>query len=585
MTQFNSLTTRADQISMDTVHGGIDFVELERLGLSPKNILDLSSNILPDGPSPRVICAIQNASIDRYPDRESIDLRRAIADHYHIPFDKILVGNGCCELIHLIASSIVQMGDHVMIVGPTFSEYERAAQMAGGIPVLCNAIAETRFDCPMSEIESTLCGFSIRLAWICNPNNPTGRLIPKSILLQWLEEHPQTVFVVDESYIEFTTGSESLIDCCYANLIVLRSMTKAYALAGLRLGFAVVGDSWIPLFNSRRVPWSVNSPAQVAGVAALADCEHYLGAMKRLSLAKRELLEKLHLNGFQTVASDTAYFLMEVDNATILRERLLMHGVLVRDCSSFGLSRYVRIAVGTTSQNQVLVDSLMERPKTLAPTVVEPKMESGWDSEFRVQLERLFQVRRDVRRFRVDALHAGTMKRLLEAACMAPSVGLSQPWRFVSVNSTSARANVNLEFELQNELAASHYDSRTAAEYTRLKLAGLREAPEHLAVFVDPNPSEGRGLGRATMPESVVYSVVAAIQNFWLAARVEGIGVGWVSILRPSQINSILNVDHDWQLVAYLCVGYPQATEQASPELERAGWEHRRSIAANWLER
>ena len=216
---------------------------------------------------------------------------------------------------------------------------------------------------------------------------------------------------------------------------------------------------------------------------------------------------------------------------------------------------------------------------------VESLRGNHWNDDFQSQLQRLFQFRRDVRRFRTDALTDGTMRRLIETACMAPSVGLSQPWRFVSVKSQTARSAIINEFEQQNDLAAARFDGKTAIQYQQLKLAGLREAPEHLAVFVVPNPTTGRGLGRATMPESVAYSVVAAIQNFWLAARVEGIGVGWVSILRPSQVASRLNVDNDWQLIAYLCVGYPQETEVNTPELERVGWEQRHPIESCWFER
>ena len=210
---------------------------------------------------------------------------------------------------------------------------------------------------------------------------------------------------------------------------------------------------------------------------------------------------------------------------------------------------------------------------------------SRWDLIFRDQLRQLFQLRRDVRRFRTDQLDAHTMRGLLESACMAPSVGLSQPWRYVSVTSPACRAAVIAEFEAENELAALKYDDATQAKYRLLKLSGLHEAPEHLAVFIQNDPAAGRGLGRATMPESVAYSVVAAIQNLWLAARAEGIGVGWVSILRSEAISRILNVSQEWQLVAYLCLGYPLDEHADTPELEMLGWESRSGLAECWLQR
>lgn len=208
---------------------------------------------------------------------------------------------------------------------------------------------------------------------------------------------------------------------------------------------------------------------------------------------------------------------------------------------------------------------------------------------FQRQLTRLFQLRRDVRHFRSSPLPEGLLGELVEAACLAPSVGLSQPWRFVSVRDANRRRAVAEEFERQNEVAASRYedqfDEATAVEYRQLKLAGLRDCPEHLAVFVQPQPRRGRGLGRATMPESVDYSVVAAIQNFWLAARSRGVGVGWVSILRPEVMPELLSVDADWRLIAYLCVGYPIEPVNEVPQLESAGWETRDKGPSRWLVR
>jgi 5,6-dimethylbenzimidazole synthase len=208
-----------------------------------------------------------------------------------------------------------------------------------------------------------------------------------------------------------------------------------------------------------------------------------------------------------------------------------------------------------------------------------------WSDEFRDLLTHLFRLRRDVRSFCTTPLPDGSLQRWIESACLAPSVGYSQPWRFVSIRSPEVRSTVAREFESQNNLCAETYDEHTAAEYRRLKLSGLDAAPEQLAIFVDPDPQRGRGLGRATMPETVVYSVVAAIQNLWLAARAEGVGVGWVSILQPESINAIVDVPREWQLVAYLCIGYPKKDSVDSPELEQLGWETRVDLESIWLKR
>ena len=196
---------------------------------------------------------------------------------------------------------------------------------------------------------------------------------------------------------------------------------------------------------------------------------------------------------------------------------------------------------------------------------------------FQAELDALFRWRRDVRRFRRDALPAGLLDRLLATANAAPSVGLSQPWRFVTVDDPARRAAVRADFEACNAAALATQDETRVANYERLKLAGLEQAPCHVAVFVEPDPEQGHGLGRRTMPESVAYSAVIAVHTLWLAARAHGIGLGWVSILDPARIRAILEIPKTWQLVAYLCVGYPEI-EAITPELEREGWEKRRSI-------
>ena len=209
-------------------------------------------------------------------------------------------------------------------------------------------------------------------------------------------------------------------------------------------------------------------------------------------------------------------------------------------------------------------------------------MTPEFSESFRGELMELFRWRRDVRRFRPQPLENGALERLLDAACLAPSVGNSQPWRFVSVDEAARRAAVRAEFLRCNEQALAGYDGDQAAKYASLKLAGLDEAPLHLAAFVDRGTRAGHGLGQQTMPETSAYSVVAAVQTLWLAARAEGIGVGWLSILDADKVADILDVPDSWRLIAYLCIGYPQE-EHLDPELERQDWQPRDATARNLL--
>lgn len=211
--------------------------------------------------------------------------------------------------------------------------------------------------------------------------------------------------------------------------------------------------------------------------------------------------------------------------------------------------------------------------------VAAKSKQMDFDDAFRARLRDLLIWRRDVRRFRRDPLPCGTLERLIQLACLAPSVGLSQPWRFVIVDNPGHRAAIRQNFETCNVDALAVQTQQRAAVYARLKLAGLDDAPCHLAVFADPSTTKGHGLGRHTMPESIEYSAVAAVHTIWLAARSEGIGMGWISILDPATVAAILDVPSNWKLIGYLCLGFPEA-EDHIPDLERAGWEQRQPAAS-----
>lgn len=201
-----------------------------------------------------------------------------------------------------------------------------------------------------------------------------------------------------------------------------------------------------------------------------------------------------------------------------------------------------------------------------------------FDASFRERLHALLAWRRDVRRFRRDPLPDGTLERLIGIATLSPSVGLSEPWRFVIVDDAGRRAGIRACFEHCNREALALQSSDRAALYARLKLAGLDDAPGQVSVFCDRGTSQGHGLGRLTMPEALDYSVAIAIHTLWLAARAEGIGLGWVSILDPARMRAILDVPADWTFIGHLCLGLPEAADD-TPSLQRQGWERRHGAA------
>jgi len=203
---------------------------------------------------------------------------------------------------------------------------------------------------------------------------------------------------------------------------------------------------------------------------------------------------------------------------------------------------------------------------------------------FEQEFIELLAWRRDVRHFRTDPIPADLVEHLLDLTSLAPSVGNAQPWRFVSVDDPARRAAIIANFEQANADALGNYAGEKARLYASLKLAGLKQAPRHFAVFCDETTEQGAGLGRMTMPETLRYSTVLAIHTLWLAARARGLGLGWVSIIDPPAAKASLDVPEAWSFVAYLCLGYPEDA-QIEPELQRRGWQAREARCRQVLQR
>lgn len=187
-------------------------------------------------------------------------------------------------------------------------------------------------------------------------------------------------------------------------------------------------------------------------------------------------------------------------------------------------------------------------------------------------LHDVLQWRRDVRHFLPDPVPDETIDRLRAAMDMAPSVGNARPWRVLQVTTAALRADIIANFEAANATAATIYDDEKRADYHALKLAGLRDAPVHLAVFTATDPDEGHGLGRQSMPEMLAYSTVTAIHTLWLAARAENLGMGWVSILDPDAVARTLKVPEHWSLTGYLCLGKAAFSDE-TPLLHQKKWQ------------
>ncbi len=364
-----------------SIHGARNYKELAQLGLNPDHILDFSATSNPYGPHPIVLQAIQQAitspTIARYPDRDNLALCQAIATAESVSPPQILPTNGASELIQLIALAFIAPQKPHLILAPTFGEYNRAIHMMGGntLQYRPDNLA-LHFD--IEPLLDTIQQVQPQSVWLCNPNNPTGQQWTPAELQQLYAAAPHALWVIDQSYRYFghppknkikkissgypAKGQEqtSIFNATNENVIIIRSLTKEHALAGLRLGYAIAAPKLIVTLKSVQPPWSVNTLAQIAGIAALqpqvltwrdeslAQLQHHAtklwGALKEL--------------GYKVNSTSTPYALVNVKDGSTFRHTLLKHGLLVRDCTSFALPQYIRITTRLPPENKQLITAM-----------------------------------------------------------------------------------------------------------------------------------------------------------------------------------------------------------------------------------
>ncbi len=342
-------------------HGALNYKELESIGVSPDQVIDFSSNINPFGPPSIVKEMLPNVELSSYPDRDAIALCRALSHQIGVGLNQIVVGNGASELIWLIAFAFVQPGDRIVVLGPTFGEYQRCVSLMGGQVRFVNACPEEQFNLDYREVDQALNANQPGLCFICNPSNPTGTIIPLETIQSWAQMYPDTGFIVDEAYLPFAPEFQSAIKLGLPNIIVLCSMTKDFSLAGVRLGFAVGPEEHIEKISQIRPAWNVNTLAQSAGLAVLNQKHFVSESNLKIRIEKEKFVSALEELGFSIPPSETHYFIMEVGEAGNFRTRLLRdHLIQVRDCTSFGLPAYVRISTRKSEDNQQLISAIKD---------------------------------------------------------------------------------------------------------------------------------------------------------------------------------------------------------------------------------
>jgi threonine-phosphate decarboxylase len=340
-------------------HGGV-------YSVNPNLVrVDCSSSINPLGTPRKVIVAIKmnvNSLAPKYPDPECRELKKSLSSYLRIDPEWISVGNGAIEVIYWFAQAAFVKG-HIVIPAPTFCEYEIASQKVGAKVTF---VPLHNFELEADQIIEKARGADA--VFLCNPNNPTGILATKQIMKIIENVDSSTRIMLDECFIELTDNptANTIIPRIseFDNLVILRSLTKSFGLAGLRVGYGVCNRTFAKKLSANKIPWNVNALAQLAGAAALTD-RRYLSKARALVKKERKFLHDNigKLKSFSPLRSDSNYFLVHLHgwNSTQFRDTLLKKtGVLVRDCSTFtGMgSQYIRLAVKTHRENMLLLKAL-----------------------------------------------------------------------------------------------------------------------------------------------------------------------------------------------------------------------------------
>ncbi|MBJ6801542.1 threonine-phosphate decarboxylase CobD [Geomonas propionica] len=348
-------------------HGGNVFAVARNLGLAPERIIDFSASINPLGMAPGVREAL-TASVDRllhYPDKGAAELKQALATFHGVETAEIAVANGSTELIHLLPRTFP--GRKALVVAPAFAEYALALERAGWQIDYFTLSPTDDFALDAAALAQKLVtGYDI--LFLCNPGNPAGNLLPLSAVASVIDvcRESGTFLVLDEAFIDFCE-EESAKHLIRANprAVLLRSMTKFFGIPGLRLGYAIAAAETVAQIVAQQDPWNVNTAAQVAGVASLADEDYCRRTRSYIDQERARLAHALsQIPGLQVFPGRANYLLVRIlrqgVSARQLREALLAKGILIRDCGNFqGLDTgFFRVAVRLAEENELLVRCL-----------------------------------------------------------------------------------------------------------------------------------------------------------------------------------------------------------------------------------
>ncbi len=339
----------------------IDEVKRE-LGLD--EVYKLASNENPLGPPESAVEAMRLAAgkVSLYPDADCFELKDALAKFHGVKRSQIILGEGSNELLKLLSLAFLEPGDEIIMPQPSFGEYRRTAQLCGAVAKAIPCTEEFCVDLPamVAAISSRT-----KLVYICNPNNPTGTVVDKHLLKQMMNRMNDVIVVLDEAYFEFIRDEKSPDGVAffkeYPNVVSLRTFSKAYGLAGLRVGYGICNEAITEAINKVREPFNVNSLAQVAAIAALNDSEYLAKSVEHNKVERDFLYTELKKRGFYVVPSEANFMLFDsLRDSSELFRALLKKGIIVRSADIFGFKTMVRLSVGLHRENEAFLKALDE---------------------------------------------------------------------------------------------------------------------------------------------------------------------------------------------------------------------------------
>lgn len=342
--------------------GGKPISEIARaFGIKESDIIKLASNENPLGISPKAQLAIEDAITDiaRYPDGNSFTLREAVSKKYDVATEQIVFGNGSNDILELCARAFLRQGDEAIFSQHAFAVYPLVTQAVGakGVVVPAKAYAHD-LDGFVKAINA-----KTRLMFIANPNNPTGTLIDKATLKAFLQKVPKNILVVlDEAYDEYLSADDKSEAInwlnTFSNLIISRTFSKAYGLAGLRVGFGLMHAEVADVLNRVRQPFNVNSIAQAAATASLADDDFVARSYAANQAGMLQLTQGLNQLGLSYIDSYANFISFKVSNVEVINQKLLENGIIVRPVANYEMPDYLRVSIGLFSENQRFLEAL-----------------------------------------------------------------------------------------------------------------------------------------------------------------------------------------------------------------------------------